>query len=366
MTTGLAHLSLALVAFLVPLRLPGQQRAISLPPTEGFAVVQVLTTGTGDRESIHTVEKVIPGALLWSWRLVEVTGRDTLRQEFVYQERAEDIARAFQLRLVHAPADPPEHPGYTMHSISRSVYQHLRAAGSDTFQVMSVENAANPLLPGMLANPVPVRWRGTLVATGKAPVAFPVLVNGDRTSVPALVLRGHLEARGKKWEPEIWVLADSAYPLILRWLGGANETGNILQTVRIDIAAPTPEALAQELGADCRAELPGIYFGFNSAVIDAASSRTIAAVAATLKRHPGWAVTLEGHTDSIGGAAANKALSGRRVAAVKERLISGYGADRGRIEVVGFGSARPRESNATVQGRARNRRVELVRQCTGQ
>jgi outer membrane protein OmpA-like peptidoglycan-associated protein len=51
------------------------------------------------------------------------------------------------------------------------------------------------------------------------------------------------------------------------------------------------------------------------------------------------------------------------VAAVRARLIERYRVSAARLRVAGFGAARPREPNATIEGRARNRRVELVRDC---
>ena len=199
------------------------------------------------------------------------------------------------------------------------------------------------------------------------------------------------------------MLADSAYPLILKWIGGARETGNVLQTTRIDLpfeisaeslasgdgallvgreglgpppggAVGTPgrgsagaagAALERELAVSCRVELPGIYFAFNSAHLEPASDRAVAALAGILARHADWAATLEGHTDSIGSAAANKVLSERRVEAVRARLVEQYKVDSARLRVVGHGASRPREPNATIEGRARNRRVELVRDCAG-
>jgi outer membrane protein OmpA-like peptidoglycan-associated protein len=160
------------------------------------------------------------------------------------------------------------------------------------------------------------------------------------------------------------VLADSTYPLILKWIGAVREGGNVLQTTRIDLpylivpvngvaagegvllvgreglgpaqgavaaagaGAPDAAALERELSASCRVELPGIYFAFNSAHLAPASDHAIAAIAGILARHPDWTATLEGHTDSIGSAAANKALSERRVAAVRARLVERHEVPR--------------------------------------
>jgi outer membrane protein OmpA-like peptidoglycan-associated protein len=197
------------------------------------------------------------------------------------------------------------------------------------------------------------------------------------------------------------MLADSTYPLILKWIGAVREGGNVLQTTRIDLpylivpangvgagdgvllvgreglgpgkvasavagaGGPDAAAIERELSASCRVELPGIYFAFNSAHLASASDRAIAAIAGILARHPDWTATLEGHTDSIGSATANQALSERRVAAVRAYLVERHEVTPARLRVVGHGAARPREPNGTIEGRARNRRVELVRDCAG-
>jgi outer membrane protein OmpA-like peptidoglycan-associated protein len=326
--------------------------------------VQTLATPRGDRESVHRITDVTGEGLWWTWELVEVSaGGDTVRQTLRYAELDADIASAIRLRAYHADTATARHPGYTMHALSRAVYRRLLAAGSDSFQVLTVEGSGGGMFGG--GRPTPVRWQGRLSVVSASPVAFPLLLNGRRVEVPALHLRGRFAARGQRWAPELWVLADSAYPLLLKWIGAHGGAGNTLQTVRIDVPTGTLPDVERELATACRAELPGMYFGFNSAVLDAASDRSIAAVAALLAKHKDWTLTLEGHTDSIGSAAANRALSERRVAAVRSRLVSQHRVDAARLRTAGLGSGRPREPNATVEGRARNRRVELVRACPG-
>lgn len=329
--------------------------------------MQTLSTAEGDRESVHSVVDADPRRLRWKWALVEVSANgDTVRQEYRYAELREDIDAAMRFRAFHEIEEPEEQPGYTMHAISRAVYRRLRAAGSDTFQVMAVDSPTGGLASFALARrATPVRWRGTLTLVTPSSVPFPLLVNGRRVDVPALHVRGRFTLRTKTWEPQLWVLADSTYPLVLKWIGAHTQATNVLQTIRVDGSESMPE-VERELASSCRAELPGIYFAFNSAVLDAASERTIGDVADLLVRHPEWTVTLEGHTDSIGSAASNRVLSERRVAAVRSRLLRRHHkVDEARVRAVGFGSARPREPNATIEGRARNRRVELVRDCAG-
>jgi outer membrane protein OmpA-like peptidoglycan-associated protein len=69
-------------------------------------------------------------------------------------------------------------------------------------------------------------------------------------------------------------------------------------------------------------------------------------------------VKIEGHTDSVGDAKHNQALSERRAHAVRTVLVS-RGVQEKQIEVYGFGETKPVADNASAEGRAKNRRVEL-------
>ena len=81
-----------------------------------------------------------------------------------------------------------------------------------------------------------------------------------------------------------------------------------------------------------------------------------------LGKNPAWKLSVEGHTDNVGGDAYNLDLSNRRAAAVKQALVERLQVAADRLTTTGFGASRPRETNDTLEGRARNRRVELVRQ----
>ena len=86
---------------------------------------------------------------------------------------------------------------------------------------------------------------------------------------------------------------------------------------------------------------------------------TVNSLVAILKAYPAVAVRLEGHTDNTGDAAANKKLSLDRAIVVKEIMITGGVADA-RIGTDGYGEENPIASNQTDEGRAKNRRTELV------
>jgi OmpA-OmpF porin, OOP family len=104
----------------------------------------------------------------------------------------------------------------------------------------------------------------------------------------------------------------------------------------------------------------GILFDVGSDHIKPESGPTLKEIAAMLADHPSLKLTIEGHTDDQGDAAQNLALSERRAAAVKQKLIEAFKADATRLATKGLGSTKPMTSNATAEGRLQNRRVMLV------
>jgi OOP family OmpA-OmpF porin len=79
-----------------------------------------------------------------------------------------------------------------------------------------------------------------------------------------------------------------------------------------------------------------------------------------VKKYPGYAVSVEGHTDNRGKAKYNQTLSEKRAAAVKKYLVDKGVSDGNRIKTVGYGLSRPIADNKTEKGRFENRRVEIV------
>jgi OOP family OmpA-OmpF porin len=80
-----------------------------------------------------------------------------------------------------------------------------------------------------------------------------------------------------------------------------------------------------------------------------------------LTDHADLKLVIEGHTDNVGAAAANQALSEKRAAAVRRALVETYGVAADRLTTKGFGATKPVAPNTTVEGRQNNRRVELVK-----
>lgn len=120
------------------------------------------------------------------------------------------------------------------------------------------------------------------------------------------------------------------------------------------------EEMKRALDDSGRISLYGIHFDFDKADIKAESSATLDEIATLLRTDPSLKLTLVGHTDAQGGADYNMALSGRRAEAVAAALRE-RGIEDGRLSSRGAGASEPVAGNDSEDGRARNRRVELVR-----
>ena len=105
-----------------------------------------------------------------------------------------------------------------------------------------------------------------------------------------------------------------------------------------------------------------LYINFDTGKWDlkADGQATVREIVAALRSAPALKVAIEGHTDNVGAAAANKALSAKRAQSVMAAIVAG-GIDAKRLSAAGFGQERPVADNRSEEGRAKNRRVELVR-----
>ena len=103
----------------------------------------------------------------------------------------------------------------------------------------------------------------------------------------------------------------------------------------------------------------GILFETNSSVLNSSSQEALTKFAQSLQNNPETNVAISGHTDNTGTNAINQPLSERRAESVANYLV-GKGVSRNRLTTVGNGSNQPVADNNTVDGRAKNRRVEIV------
>ncbi|HEU4653277.1 MAG TPA: OmpA family protein [Steroidobacteraceae bacterium] len=155
-------------------------------------------------------------------------------------------------------------------------------------------------------------------------------------------------------------------------LGGVSEERIALQRrvdaqerVRINAATIessfTPdEARVLRQGDDVVISLLGIKFPPGKSTVDSSNAALMQKVRDALQLFPDASISVEGHTDANGSDSANLILSQDRADSVKSYLVSNFGMNPEKISSIGYGEARPVATNETPEGRARNRRIDLV------
>jgi OOP family OmpA-OmpF porin len=103
-----------------------------------------------------------------------------------------------------------------------------------------------------------------------------------------------------------------------------------------------------------------VNFDFNKATVRSADEAQLQQAIDFVKKYPGYKISIDGYTDSIGSEKYNLGLSERRAAAVKEYLLKHGVTDGARMKTAGYGKSQPIADNSTAEGRFKNRRVEIL------
>lgn len=137
--------------------------------------------------------------------------------------------------------------------------------------------------------------------------------------------------------------------------------GNVLDKQAAELQAATSgNVQVVNTGNELVVRMPqDLLFATDSATLRPDLQRDLVAVAQSLNNYPNSRVDVIGHTDNTGEAAYNADLSQRRASSVASVLI-GSGVAAGRIAAYGRGEDQPIATNATAEGRAQNRRVEII------
>lgn len=147
------------------------------------------------------------------------------------------------------------------------------------------------------------------------------------------------------------------------WLSVVSQPGEIslyvVEERPVQAPPPAPSQLQQRLAADGHVAVY-INFDFDKATLKPDAEPVLAGIVALLQADPALKLTVEGHTDAAGSRDYNRRLSAQRAEAVVKALV-GKGVAAARLQSAGLGATRPLAGNDTAEGRARNRRVELVR-----
>lgn len=353
--------------------------------------------GYMDTEDLLSIADVGPEGITYSVRM-SAPGRKLAEEELkkfklTRKVRREDLEQSARMTMLYSSSDPESYGGQTFAETSPKVLNALKTGGESPFVFgpytgmhgvnstmptpapapAAASASGAPLVPdmgsmfGMLFGSARHYYRGTLKRVEPGDVPFPVLLNGVRTTLPAVHAAGEFHFPDEdSVHVEVWWFDNPDWVITLKYIFGP---GSSIIT-RIDIPADDkggsggPTSLAAQLsGKSCRAELHGIYFNSGSAVLLDESEPMLKQVAAAIKASGDSTFTIEGHTDNIGSAAYNLSLSEQRAEAVRSALVSRYGVPAARLSAKGFGLTRPVETNATLEGRAHNRRVELARAC---
>ncbi|MCC6869041.1 MAG: OmpA family protein [Burkholderiales bacterium] len=346
-----------------------------IPLCAGLSIVTAISGKEGDYESIKTIAslddrevRIKYSSEVMSTDLFET--QPTLKRSLIQRTvLVADLANAriYYQRFLDQSASTI--PGSTAIGTSAAVLRDLRDKGVAT---LSVSNAYPGLALGADRSKRPNSYDylqpGKLARVGAGPVAVSVLVNGEEVAVPAIHARGDFSSD----KAEFFFVDDERNPLTLSFRIGIDPARphgarEILRVVKISHACPLASAVAparalEKALADAgRADLYSIYFSFGSDAIRDESEPALREMAEILQRHADWRLQVAGHTDAAGDDASNLDLSRRRAAAVKDALVRRFAIAAERLTTLGYGEARPVASNETLDGRARNRRVELTR-----
>ncbi|MBL7849362.1 MAG: OmpA family protein [Cyclobacteriaceae bacterium] len=152
------------------------------------------------------------------------------------------------------------------------------------------------------------------------------------------------------------------------WVRLSNFAGNGIEVEGFTLSVLEMEAMKQEVDASEMFETitqkgsVALYINFETAKseIRTDSKPIIDQIAAMLKQNPDLNVSIEGHTDNVGTEKSNQALSESRAKSVVDALIV-QGINKNRLKAKGWGQSKPIADNTTEEGKAKNRRVEIVK-----
>jgi OOP family OmpA-OmpF porin len=157
-----------------------------------------------------------------------------------------------------------------------------------------------------------------------------------------------------------WPKADKSYKAVQ----GAYIAVDVLETQAMaqNMVVVSASEIGRAITATGKVAIYGIFFDTAKAEVKPESAPSLEQIAAFLKQDAGAKLYVVGHTDSVGTLDSNLPLSRRRAEAVIAALVKQHGIAAARLAAHGVGSLAPAGSNAAEDGRAKNRRVELVLQ----
>ena len=210
------------------------------------------------------------------------------------------------------------------------------------------------------------------VVEGKKTFLAYTLTKGANMPTPLEVVRNHIQAIKKVGGDVMWEKGSSGSAVTLRLKKGSAETWAYVyayggcKSYHLTIVEKgqmeqkvSSNAILDALNKDGFIALD-IHFDTAKAIIKSDSVAQVDEIASLLKGNPKLKLSIEGHTDNTGTPEGNRKLSDERAKAVREALMT-KGIEAARLQSKGFGQDKPVADNRTEEGRAKNRRVELVK-----
>jgi len=344
------------------------QQAANVPLCPGLTMVTAVNRPEGDYESIKTVTRADARGIAIAYSAQVPTRNGSLRNWNMKRVMLrEDLGTATLYAHYFHSNGSDTIPGSTSLGVSTAVLRSLKRTGAAELGLIAENNNGFPANRSTSPNLYDYEetWKLRRVGTGTVPVQ--VTVNDTVKTLPAVHARGsHL---GDK--VEFYFLDDEQNPLALQYaFASGSDPMLAARTVKISYRCSGSTRTSGEdrilrleraLREQRRAVVYDLFFDFNNERIRDESEPTLREIAEVLRRNPDWALSIEGHTDNVASDQYNLALSSRRAASVKAALATRFGIAGGRLTTAGLGESNPRDRNDTLEGRARNRRVELVR-----
>jgi outer membrane protein OmpA-like peptidoglycan-associated protein len=319
----------------------------TIPMRVGLTMAKVWTTNKGDLETLTQVQSVDDHS-------VNVTASSPDRndpQKTVHGRRNICIADLNDGSLYvtsWGATYPDTMRQVTMFSLSQAEFQALKNKGETPFTYYDGATRT----PGGYT--LERKSEGTLARAEANDVPVSVIVNEQKVDLPTIHAKGTLSGH----PAELWAVDDPKNPVVLDY-----EMPDTKFKIKImKISFPETKSIETELEKEGRAQVYGIYFDFNSATIRPESEPVLKEIADALNNHPDWKLSVNGHTDNVGGDTYNQKLSVKRAESVKQALVENYQIAADRLQTAGLGASSPIDTNDTPEGRARNRRVELIKQ----
>ena len=339
-----------------------------IPLKPGMQIVYAWRRFNGDVEGIITIDSVEKNQFTFhltstgfdSWTSVEGKAMATTRTQC-----RTDLDTAHLYITQHRRDYPTIFPDSTTFTMPTDLFRQAKSTGKIHWEYREFTQMSSRL--------VPYQWGGELARVETSDVPFSLILNDEAVQVPTIHLKGSFDFDGvskvgKTLPPnalnnqntEVFAVDNPENPICLLYKQGEFFQIKIVK-IKVPVEKPVPQ-LEEQLAKQKKAIIYGIYFDFDKDTIKPESEPVLKEIVKAMTDNPDWKLRVDGHTDNIGGDAHNLDLSKRRAASVKTALVERYHISADRLTTNGFGASSPIDRNDTLEGRARNRRVELSRE----